>query len=71
MMRGERGSHLATCAIATCPPSELMATIHDRMPVILPPVRVIGGPIRRRARPNFVGRSYRFVCVSNRRASSS
>jgi putative SOS response-associated peptidase YedK len=25
-----------TCAIVTCPPNQLMATIHDRMPVILP-----------------------------------
>jgi putative SOS response-associated peptidase YedK len=32
MMRRE----LATCAIAMCPPNELMAKIHDRMPVILP-----------------------------------
>jgi putative SOS response-associated peptidase YedK len=34
--RGEKGTRLATCAIATCPPNELMAKIHDRMPVILP-----------------------------------
>jgi putative SOS response-associated peptidase YedK len=33
---GEKGSRLATCAIATCPTNELMAQIHDRMPVILP-----------------------------------
>jgi putative SOS response-associated peptidase YedK len=33
--RKEEG--LATCAIATCPPNELMSRIHDRMPVILPP----------------------------------
>lgn len=30
------GDRLVTCAIITCPPNELMATIHDRMPVILP-----------------------------------
>jgi len=35
--RGEAGNRLVTCAIVTCPPSELMAGIHDRMPVILPP----------------------------------
>lgn len=28
---------LATCAIATCPPNDLMARVHDRMPVILLP----------------------------------
>ena len=27
---------MATCAIATCPPNELIAKIHNRMPVILP-----------------------------------
>jgi putative SOS response-associated peptidase YedK len=37
MKHGEKGSRLATCAIATCPPNEMMATLHDRMPVILPP----------------------------------
>ncbi len=37
MLHGEKETRLATCAIATCPPNELMATIHDRMPVILPP----------------------------------
>src|SRR6476661_93161 len=36
MKRGEKGTRLATCAIATCPPNELMGKIHDRMPVILP-----------------------------------
>ncbi len=35
--RGEVGNRLVTCAIVTCPPNELMATIHNRMPVILPP----------------------------------
>jgi putative SOS response-associated peptidase YedK len=30
------GTRFATCAIATCRPNELMASIHDRMPVILP-----------------------------------
>jgi putative SOS response-associated peptidase YedK len=34
--RGEKGTQLATCAITTCPPNEVMASIHDRMPVILP-----------------------------------
>jgi len=37
MKHGEKESRLATCAIATCPPNELMANLHDRMPVILPP----------------------------------
>jgi putative SOS response-associated peptidase YedK len=37
MRREVKGARLATCAIATCPPNELMAKIHDRMPVILPP----------------------------------
>jgi putative SOS response-associated peptidase YedK len=36
LKHGEKGTRLATCAIATCPPNELMAKIHDRMPVILP-----------------------------------
>jgi putative SOS response-associated peptidase YedK len=36
MRPGEKGARLATCAIATCPPNELMAKIHDGMPVILP-----------------------------------
>ena len=31
----EDGSKLYSCAIVTCPPSELVAPIHDRMPVIL------------------------------------
>ena len=30
--RGEKGARLATCAIAACPPNELMAKIHNRMP---------------------------------------
>jgi putative SOS response-associated peptidase YedK len=29
------GSELRTCTIITCPPNELLGTIHDRMPVIL------------------------------------
>jgi putative SOS response-associated peptidase YedK len=37
LRRSEVGSRSATCAIATCPPNALMATIHNRMPVILPP----------------------------------
>jgi putative SOS response-associated peptidase YedK len=37
MKHVEKKPRLATCAIATCPPNELMAEIHDRMPVILPP----------------------------------
>lgn len=28
---------LVTCAVLTCPPNELLAPIHDRMPVIVPP----------------------------------
>ncbi len=30
------GRWIATCAILTCAPNELMATIHSRMPVIVP-----------------------------------
>src|SRR6185369_13368821 len=30
------GTRFATCAILTCAPNELMAPIHNRMPVILP-----------------------------------
>ncbi len=30
------GTRSATCAILTCAPNELMAPIHNRMPVILP-----------------------------------
>ncbi len=37
LRRTEVGARSATCAIVTCPPNELMATIHNRMPVILPP----------------------------------
>jgi putative SOS response-associated peptidase YedK len=37
LRRSEVGSRSATCAIVTCPPNELMAAIHDRMPVILSP----------------------------------
>jgi len=37
MKHGEKESRLATCAIATCPPNELMAKIHHRMRVILAP----------------------------------
>lgn len=35
--RSPGGVSLATCAIITCPPNALVAPIHDRMPVILPP----------------------------------
>jgi putative SOS response-associated peptidase YedK len=31
------GEVVTTCAIVTCPPNELMAELHDRMPVILDP----------------------------------
>ena len=31
-----KAAHVATCAILTCAPNQLMASIHDRMPVILP-----------------------------------
>jgi putative SOS response-associated peptidase YedK len=36
LKRGDKGTRLGTCALATCPPNELMAKIHNRMPVILP-----------------------------------
>jgi putative SOS response-associated peptidase YedK len=32
----DMGQHIGTCAILTCAPNELMAPIHNRMPVILP-----------------------------------
>ena len=35
--RSREGQSLTTCTIITTTPNELMATIHDRMPVILPP----------------------------------
>jgi putative SOS response-associated peptidase YedK len=35
--RGPEGEPLRTCAIVTCTPNELMAGIHDRMPVLLRP----------------------------------
>jgi len=31
----DAGPRIATCAIVTCPPNEMMATIHNRMPVLL------------------------------------
>ncbi|HEX3292883.1 MAG TPA: SOS response-associated peptidase, partial [Solirubrobacterales bacterium] len=33
--RGADGSQVHSCAIVTCPPGEVVAPIHDRMPVIL------------------------------------
>jgi len=33
--REAAGTRMATCAIVTCAPNELMAPLHDRMPVIL------------------------------------
>ena len=43
------GARMATCAIVTCPPNELMAPIHNRMPVILPAARArpLAGAARR------------------------
>ena len=35
--RTPMGQRVGTCAILTCAPNELMATIHNRMPVILEP----------------------------------
>lgn len=35
--RDETGTEIKTFAVITCPPNELMAEIHDRMPVILAP----------------------------------
>jgi putative SOS response-associated peptidase YedK len=35
-MRTAMGQRVGTCAILTCAPNELMAPIHNRMPVILP-----------------------------------
>jgi putative SOS response-associated peptidase YedK len=35
-MRTAMGQRVGTCAILTCPPNELVAPIHNRMPVILP-----------------------------------
>ena len=35
--KGEDGEPLRSCTIITTTPNEVMATIHDRMPVILPP----------------------------------
>jgi putative SOS response-associated peptidase YedK len=35
-MRTAMGQRIGTCAILTCPPNELMAPIHNRIPVILP-----------------------------------
>src|ERR1700690_3727136 len=37
MRRTEEGNRMATCAIVTCEANDLMAPIHDRMPVIVPP----------------------------------
>ena len=34
--RTAMGQRIGTCAILTCPPNELMAPIHNRMPVIIP-----------------------------------
>lgn len=34
--RSPNGTKMATCTIITCAPNELMAEIHNRMPVILP-----------------------------------
>jgi hypothetical protein len=57
---GEKGARLATCAIATCPPKELMPTMHDRMPVILPEGVRDRWLDPRRARLSFAGFSSRF-----------
>jgi putative SOS response-associated peptidase YedK len=34
--RGRGKDELLTCTIVTCPPNELVASVHDRMPVIVP-----------------------------------
>jgi putative SOS response-associated peptidase YedK len=34
--RTDMGQRIGTCAIITCPPNDLVAKIHNRMPVILP-----------------------------------
>jgi putative SOS response-associated peptidase YedK len=65
LKRGEKGTRLVTCAIATCPPNELMAKIHDRMPVILPVgVRATDGWTPPRTRLSFAGCSSRFLSKS-------
>jgi putative SOS response-associated peptidase YedK len=37
--RGRTGAVLETCAILTCRPNPLVAALHDRMPVVVPPAK--------------------------------
>jgi putative SOS response-associated peptidase YedK len=45
------GNSIISCAIVTTNPNKLLATIHDRMPVILPP-EALDGWLRSNARPS-------------------
>jgi putative SOS response-associated peptidase YedK len=45
------GNSIISCAIVTTTPNKLLATIHDRMPVILPP-EALDGWLRSNARPS-------------------
>jgi putative SOS response-associated peptidase YedK len=50
------GEAVESCAMVTCPPNELMAELHDRMPVILAPATMAAGWKRPpRPRPSCCG----------------